>query len=105
MDYLRDLQRLEGWSNGVMDEIDAGRFVEAERLCENLLKYYPDQMDGHQRLAAVREAQGRWSEAVSAYDRALLHIERHPDGFDHEMVEHLGELRDHARKQAAKPAG
>lgn len=92
-DILRDIQDLDKLSNGVMDEIEAGRLDEAERLCEKLLKQYPDQIDGHKRLAKVREAQGRWAEAAAAYDRAIAHIDCHPDGFDHEMVKILHEKR------------
>lgn len=103
-DFLRDLKRLEDWSNGVQDEIEAGRFTEAERLCEKLLKHYPDQPDGHDRLASVREAQGRWTDAVAAYDRLLSHIERHPDGFDEESIAYHREKRDHALQRASNPA-
>lgn len=104
-DFLRGLKQLEDWSNGVLDEIEAGRFAEAERLCEKLLQVYPDQVDGHDRLGKVREAQGRWAEAVEAYDRALAHIERHPDGFDEESIAYQREKRDRARQRAANPAG
>lgn len=103
-DILRDIQRLDELSNGVMDQIEAGRLDEAERLCEKLLQAYPDQIDGHKRMAKVREAQGRWAEAVAAYDRALLHIERHPEGFDHEMVDILREKRAAACQRADQHA-
>lgn len=95
-----DLERLDGWSNGAIDAIQAGRHEEAERLCEELLKHYPDQIDGHERMARLREAQGRWAEAVEAYNRALLHTERYPDGFDQEAIDDYRERRDLARKKA-----
>jgi len=103
-DMMRDIQNLDDLSNSVLDEIEAGRFDEAERLCEKLLMQYPDQIDGHKRLAKVREAQGRWADAVAAYDRAIAHIERHPDGFDHEMLKILNEKRAAARQRAGTPA-
>ncbi len=103
-EILKDIQRLETWSNGVQDGIEAGRFAEAERLCEKLLQHYPDQIDGHHRTATVREAQGRWAEAAAAYDRVLSHIERHPKGFDEESIAYHREQRDQARQRAANPA-
>lgn len=103
-DFLKDLKRLEDWSNGVLDEIEAGRFAEAERLCEQLRKHYPDQIDGHDRLGMVREAQGRWTEAVAAYDRMLSQIEHNPDGFDEESIAYHRERRERAQQRATNPA-
>lgn len=98
---LAKLKRLDDWSNGVMDAIEAERHDEAERLCEDLLKHYPDQIDGHERLASVREAQGRWEEAVAAYDRSLAHIDRYPAGFDQGSIDSIRERRERAREKAA----
>lgn len=81
----------EGWdkldeiSNGAVDAIHAKRFDEAEQLCKELLQRYPEVIDGHDRLAMLHEAQGRFEEAATHYAEVLAIIERHREDYDPAM--------------------
>lgn len=91
---------LDALSNSVLDAIEAGEYDEAEKLCEKLLREYPEMLDGHDRLATLREAQGRFQEAAEHYSKALEVIREHPEGTDEETVEYLTGKRDRALAKA-----
>jgi len=95
-----DIERLERWSNGVLDAIEAGRHAEAEELCRKLAEHYPEMIDSHERLAALRSAQGRWREAAEAYDRAIEVIARSPGDYDRGLVADFCRSRDEAWTKA-----
>lgn len=95
---------LDALSNSVLDAIEAGKYDEAERLCRRLLLEWPQMMDGHDRLGALREAEGRFEEAAEHYAKALDVIRRHPEGTDEGTIEHLTEERDRALAKAMKKA-
>ena len=92
-EFLRDrnehfedkLDQLDEVSNSAAKAIYGKRFEEAEKLCEQLLRDYPQIIDGHDRLGMLREAQGRYQEAADHYARALEMIEKAPEGFDREV--------------------
>jgi len=52
-----DIDDLDMLSNSVPDLINDGELGEAEKVCHELLKHYPGQIDGIDRLAEVYEAQ------------------------------------------------
>jgi tetratricopeptide (TPR) repeat protein len=91
---------LDDLSNRVVDAIEKGRFTRAEKLCRRLLREYPKMFDGHERLAMVREAQGRYQEAAKHYDIVLGMMRKNPEGIDEETIEYVTERRDAALAQA-----
>lgn len=91
--YEEDIDRL---SNSAVDAIQAKRHEEAEKLCEQLLREFPTLIDGHDRFAMLREAQGRCREAADHYTRALEIIGQRPDDYAPELVE----LFQHRRQEA-----
>jgi predicted Zn-dependent protease len=78
------LEELEELSNRAVDLIEGGQLDEAERVCSELRRKFPDQIDGFERTAAVDEARGRVDQAITNYRRCLDMIDRDPDGFDDE---------------------
>ncbi len=88
---------LDDLSNSVVDAIEAGKYDRAEKLCQKLLSEYPEVFDGHERLAMLREAQGRFQEAVDHYTNVIDMMNK--EGIDQETIEYVTELRDEARAQ------
>lgn len=74
---------LDQLSNGVLDLIKEGKLDEAEALCTQLSKQYPDQVDGIDRMAMLEEARGNYSRAAEYYLKAASFIHGSP-GFDPE---------------------
>lgn len=72
-------------SNFALHLIRERRFAEAEIVCRELQATFPDQIDGLDRLAHLREAQGRREEAARLYRNAARFAETH-DGFDPEGI-------------------
>ena len=91
---------LDALSNSVLDAIDAKNYDEAEKLCRRLLLEYPKELDGHDRLATLREAQGRFKEAAEEYSKVLQMIALSPGRTDQEMVQYIKERRDRALEKA-----
>ncbi|MFH1124866.1 MAG: SEC-C metal-binding domain-containing protein [Pseudomonadota bacterium] len=77
---------LDDLSNSVVDLIEKGRLDEAEAVCRELLKRYPDQIDGTERLAAVYEARGENKMAAQYYRKAAQFAQGSP-GFDRELID------------------
>jgi tetratricopeptide (TPR) repeat protein len=74
---------LDQLSNSVLDLIQEGKLDEAETVCRQLSKRYPDQVDGIERMAMVHEARGNYSRAAEYYLKAASFIHGKP-GFDPE---------------------
>ena len=70
-----------------------------EKLCQKLLRNYPDAFDGHQRLAMLRKAQGRFQEAADHYGKVLNMMNQNPDSVDQDTIQFITELRDQALEQ------
>jgi tetratricopeptide (TPR) repeat protein len=83
-------------SNHVLDLIEAGQFEAAEAAARELMKSYPDAVDGLERLAKVFEAKGDYSLAIQHYESAIAFTLVH-DGFDEGSRDYLrdriGELQ------------
>jgi tetratricopeptide (TPR) repeat protein len=77
-----DLAELEELSNGALDLIEIGRLDEAERMCFELKKRFPNQIDWNEHSAALYVARGQVDQAIAHYEQCLAHIDRYPDGFD-----------------------
>jgi tetratricopeptide (TPR) repeat protein len=73
---------LDDASNGVVDLIHQGKLDEAEAAAHDLLRRYPDVIDGLERLAMVYEARGDRARAFEYYHRAADFIRDDPDGFE-----------------------
>ena len=96
--FEADIDKL---SNSALDAIEAGRFDEAERLCERLRREYPETLDWHDRYAILREAQGRFEEAADHYAGARDMALRQADGPSAELVEMFEQSRNAALAKAA----
>jgi tetratricopeptide (TPR) repeat protein len=77
---------LDRLSNSVPALITAGRVDEAEAVAQDLLRRYPDQVDGLERLAQVLEARGNREKAADYYRQAAAFTSA-ADGFDPEVTE------------------
>lgn len=96
MNYEPIETNLDRLSNSVQDAIEAHNYDEAEKICQRLLIEFPEVIDGHYRLAMLREAQGRYQEAVRYYLKTLDMIREKPEGFDQDSIEHITEKKDRA---------
>ncbi len=94
------ITELDALSNSVMDAFEAGKYVEAEKLCERLFREYPEVFDGHHHMGMIREAQGRFQEAAEHYEKTLEMIRKDPDNIDEETVQDFTEDRDRVLKKA-----
>ena len=83
---LVEVDDLDDLSNSVLDLIDAGKFDEAESVCNELKKRYPDQVDGIERMAMVYEARGENQKAAEYYLKTAKFMRSNP-GFDKEGIE------------------
>ncbi len=83
---LFEVDDLDDLSNSVLDLIDAGKFDEAESVCNELKKRYPDQVDGIERMAMVYEARGENQKAAEYYLKTAKFMRSNP-GFDKEGIE------------------
>jgi tetratricopeptide (TPR) repeat protein len=93
---------LDKLGNSVVDAIEAGDFDKAEKLCRRLLREYPGAVDGHDRLALLREAQGRFREAAEHYEKVLEMVRRSPKRTDPEIVSLITAQRDLALARIAR---
>ncbi|MCI0656896.1 MAG: SEC-C domain-containing protein [Acidobacteria bacterium] len=85
------LTMIDELSNKALDEIHAKRYDEAEKLCKQLISEYPDMIDGQDRMAMLREAQGRFEEAANHYGDALSIMTRNSTSFGPEAVDYCRE--------------
>jgi len=81
-----DEDEFERTTNGVIDLIEQGKFDDAERSCEELRRKWPKMIDWMDRLALVRDAQGRYAEAA-ALNRQAAEFARTNGGFDDEGIQ------------------
>ncbi|MEA1866750.1 MAG: SEC-C metal-binding domain-containing protein [Thermodesulfobacteriota bacterium] len=81
-----DIDDLDMLSNSVADLIKDGELDEAEKVCHELLKHYPGQIDGIDRLAEVYEARGNNKMAAEYYRKAASFAQNNP-GFDQEGID------------------
>ena len=87
---------LDDLSNSVVDAIEARKYDQAERLCQRLLSEYPEVFDGHERLAMLREAQGRFQEAADHYTNVIEMMNKNPHNIDQDTIHYITELREQA---------
>jgi tetratricopeptide (TPR) repeat protein len=87
-DIFDEYNGLDYLSNSVVDLIHDGKLDEAENACNELLKRYPDQVDGLERSAMVYEARGDKEKAIEYYKKAA-EFAQSKAGFDPEFVQWL----------------
>lgn len=87
---------VDALSNRALDAIEARKYDEAEKLCQQLLREYPDVFDGHDRMGELREIQGRFQEAADHFSKMLEMIKRNPAGTDKDTLKYCTEKRDRA---------
>jgi hypothetical protein len=99
-----ELAELEELSNGTLDLIERGRFGEAERVCVELKRRFPDQIDWIEHSAVLHEARGKIAQAIEHYQLCLTYIDRYPEGFDsdsrawyRDQIERLSRQSERAR--------
>lgn len=86
-------------SNHVVDLVNEGRLDEAELAAKQLLRKYPDFIDGSDRLAMVYEARSEHALAAQWYQRAL-DFAQHNGGFDEEMLQDYRDKITRLKKSA-----
>jgi len=103
-----DDARLDELSNSIVDLVAQKRFDEALARCKQLLRDYPEVIDGLERSALVHEAREEWALAAELYRRALAFTEQpeQQDGFDEEGRAYFrSKIADlEARTAAHRPA-
>jgi tetratricopeptide (TPR) repeat protein len=77
-----DFEELDRLSNRVPELIEQGRLDEAEEVCQELLRRYPDEIDGVERLGHVHEARGDHQTAAAHYRKAAAFIRDYGDPED-----------------------
>ena len=73
-------------SNSVVDLINEGQFDKAEEKCSELLRNYPDVVDGFDRYAMLYEARGEKQKAAEFYKKAADFMKARP-GYDRELID------------------
>lgn len=96
---------LDKLSNRALDAIEAGRFKQAEQLCQKLLRVYRKAPDGHERMGMLRMAEGRFEDALHHYDQLLQMAQKEPQHFGPEAEQYIAELRGQAQAAIAGAAG
>jgi tetratricopeptide (TPR) repeat protein len=80
--FYPDLDLLERLSTGALDLIEAGRVDEAERMCQELKRRFPDQPDWIERAALLHEIRGELGAAIADYERCIAFAGSEAGGFD-----------------------
>jgi len=97
---------LDELSNRVVDLLRDGRVDEAESAAAELLRRYPEVVDGLERMAMVEEARGNHALAADFYRKAALFTRTHPD-YDPEMTLYYDhkteELQDRGKSSESDP--
>ena len=97
-EITEDIYKLDDLSNSVLPMIKGGEFDKAEAVCEQLLREYPNQIDGLDRFAMLYKAKGETAKAIEYYQKSIEFVKTH-DGFDPEFID-INE-KEIARLQAA----
>jgi len=82
---LEKYDELDNLSNSIVDLINEGKLDDAEKACNELLKRYPNQVDGLERSAMLYEARGDNEKAVEYYKKTVEYA-RSNDGIDPEFI-------------------
>jgi hypothetical protein len=78
---------LDDLSNSVVDLINENRLDEAEEACMQLLREFPECVDGIERLVAVHKAKGNYALAADYARQTVAFMREREDDFDPELIE------------------
>ena len=104
---LLEHESLDELSNSIVDLVEQKRFDEALAGCTQLLRDYPEVIDGLDRSALVHEAREEWALAADFYRRALVFTEQDDqrDGFDEDGRAYFRKKIAEAEARAAAAKG
>jgi len=85
-DYYADIIALDELSNSINSLLKKNDFEKALAACRQLLKKYPEQIDGISRFAQVYEAMGERVKAAKYY-RKSAEFAATNEGFDQDSVD------------------
>lgn len=80
-----DYDELEELTNQVSDLIRAGQLDDAEHVCHELKRRWPDMIDWRDRFGELYEARGEYVKAAE-HHRLAADIARTQDGFDDDSI-------------------
>ena len=95
---IAEVAQLDDLSNRVEILIDEQKLDQAEQLSLELLKKYPDQIDGLHRLASVYYAKKEYTKAADYYGKAADFVATN-EGFDKESLAYFRELQENALQE------
>jgi Tfp pilus assembly protein PilF len=84
--FIPVFTELDQLSNSVVELIKQNKLDKAEAVSWRLLREYPDQVDGFNRLAMVYEARGEKTKAAGYYRKAADFAKSH-EGFDQDSAD------------------
>ena len=79
------MDQLEELSNQVPALLRSGRLDEAERVCHELKRRWPDMIDWRDRFGELYEAKGEYAKAAEHY-RLAADMARTQDGFEDDSI-------------------
>ena len=85
-DFYADIIAYDELSNSINDLLKESNFEKALEVCRELLKKYPEQIDGISRFAQVYEAIGERAKAAEYYRKSAEFAATH-EGFEQEAVD------------------
>jgi len=85
--FAVDETDLDSLSNSVVDLIHENRLDEAEQSCMQLLREFPECVDGIMRLVAVHEAKGNFALAADYARQTVGFMRERGDDFSAELIE------------------
>jgi tetratricopeptide (TPR) repeat protein len=91
--FWAEADELDEISNRVVDLVKEGSLDEAEELCGELRRRFPDQIDGIERMAYVHEARGNNAKAAELYRQAAV-FAKNSKGFDAEGIAWFNQQAD-----------
>jgi tetratricopeptide (TPR) repeat protein len=97
--HRRKIEDLDELSNQANEAIRAGRWTEAESLCQRLRAGFPEELDADDRLAQLHKAQKNYAKALPYAQAALDKARHNPEKFDPELVADLEDQVDFLKKK------
>ena len=97
-ELIAEVMALDNLSNHVDDLIHQQKLDEAEQVCFELLKKYPDQIDGLHRLASVYFAKKEFQLAADFFGKAADFAATN-EGFDEESILYFHQLQQKALQE------
>jgi tetratricopeptide (TPR) repeat protein len=100
--HRRKIDNLDDLSNKANEAIRAGKWQEAERLCQCLREAFPEEIDADDRLAQLYQAQKNYVKAQPYAQAALEKARSNPDKFAPELIADLEEQVEFIQEETGK---